>query len=159
MLYLGEHWTKWELEKVYSKKQPKWTYLLGILSLIIVIITWYNVFNLNIEYSWIISLLITFTLIKVFILIFNYKAFRKFAETVLCNHNNLVHLNIFVFIISVIFEHILENYTIAILITGLILIHVAAVNNGFKMYGKINVKHHMVRLIISILIIALFIIK
>lgn len=59
-------------------------------------------------------------------------------------------------IVSAIFEHTLQSKTIYLLVTGLISIHIAAIDNGYKMYGKINFKHHIIRLIISILIIVLY---
>jgi uncharacterized membrane protein len=45
------------------------------------------------------------------------------------------------------------NLGIYVLITGLISIHVSAINNGYKMYGRINPKHHVIRLCISIALI------
>lgn len=54
---------------------------------------------------------------------------------------------------------ILGSYTIILLILGLIMIHISAINNGLKMYGKINIKHHIVRLALSILIVAIFLLK
>ncbi|HMU93730.1 MAG TPA: hypothetical protein PKE35_12470 [Anaerolineales bacterium] len=43
----------------------------------------------------------------------------------------------------------------SMLVIGLIGIHVLAINNGLKMFGKITFSHHLVRLVISIGIIAL----
>lgn len=48
------------------------------------------------------------------------------------------------------------NLGIYILVTGLISIHVSAINNGYKMYGKINLKHHVIRLCISTALIILY---
>lgn len=56
-------------------------------------------------------------------------------------------------------ETIFRYYTFYILILGLLLIHFSAINNGFKMYGKINKKHHLIRLLISILIISIFLLR
>lgn len=60
---------------------------------------------------------------------------------------------------SIIFKSILSYYAIYLLIIGLLLIHAAAINNGFKMYGRINIKHHLIRLSVSILIIVLFVVQ
>ncbi len=60
---------------------------------------------------------------------------------------------------SIIFNSILSYCTTYLLIIGLIIIHIVSINNGLKMYGKINVKHHIVRLFISLLIITLFIVQ
>lgn len=51
----------------------------------------------------------------------------------------------------------LTNYSIFFLIIGLILIHISAINNGLKLYGKINPKHHIIRLVFSLLLIILYI--
>lgn len=65
----------------------------------------------------------------------------------------------FLIILSVIPFSIVSNYTLYVLITGLGIIHVSAINNGFKMYEKINPKHHLMRLMFSLLIISLFLLK
>jgi hypothetical protein len=44
-----------------------------------------------------------------------------------------------------------------LLILSLLMIHLSAICNGYKMYGKINIQHHIVRAVFSILIILLFI--
>ncbi len=46
-----------------------------------------------------------------------------------------------------------------IAITGLVLIHIAAISNGIKLYGRINISHHMVRLFISLSVVVLFVLK
>lgn len=65
----------------------------------------------------------------------------------------------FLIILSVIPFAIVSNYTLYVLIGGLGIIQASAINNGFKMYGKINPKHHLVRLMLSLLIISLFLLK
>lgn len=60
---------------------------------------------------------------------------------------------------SIILNSILSSCTIYLLIPGLIIIHIVSINNGLKMYGKITIKHHIVRLFISLLIITLFIVQ
>ena len=59
-------------------------------------------------------------------------------------------------LVSIALNLAMKTNVIYILIIGLILIHISAINNGYKMYGKINPKHHMVRLCISIVIIILY---
>ncbi|MDV3429411.1 MAG: hypothetical protein LIR50_20705 [Bacillota bacterium] len=54
---------------------------------------------------------------------------------------------------------VLEKYQLILLISGLIIIHAAAVLNGIKLYGKITVKHHVFRLFLSAIIILLYFIK
>lgn len=61
-------------------------------------------------------------------------------------------------VMSAFFSHLI-SYVFCLLLIGIILIHIAAINNGIKMYGKINLKHHLIRFIFSITLIVLFIIK
>jgi hypothetical protein len=42
-----------------------------------------------------------------------------------------------------------------ILIVGLFGIHVLALNNGVKLFGKINPSHHLARLIVSVVLVIL----
>jgi len=102
IVFLGEKWNKWELNSAYSEEKPKWIYLISIISLFLVIYTWYQVFITEIEYSWIIAALISLTLIKVSALLFNYEQFRTFAKEVLNNKSKLQQLNIGVLLFSII---------------------------------------------------------
>jgi hypothetical protein len=103
MIYLGDRWGKWELDKVYSKRKPKWIYVVGALSLIMIGFTWYEVIVSGIQFSWIIALLVSLTLIKVYTLIFDYQRFREFAKEILNNKKKLINLNIGVITFSVVF--------------------------------------------------------
>ena len=103
MIYIGQRWNKWELEKVYSEEKPAWIYFAGVAAFFLVGYTWFKVFTTDIRFSWIIALLITLTLIKISTLIFNYNKFREFAKTVLNDKQKLMKLNIGVVIFSVIF--------------------------------------------------------
>ena len=52
---------------------------------------------------------------------------------------------------------ILETpYTVTPLIVGLILIHTGAILNGKEIHGKINLRHHMVRGILSVILFVLY---
>ena len=42
-----------------------------------------------------------------------------------------------------------------ILIIGLLTVHILTINNGLKMHGKITPSHHIVRLMLSLLIVSL----
>lgn len=59
-------------------------------------------------------------------------------------------------IISAVFNVIAGKNLVMLLIIGLILIHISAIDNGLKMYGKIHLKHHLVRLVISVLVIVMY---
>ena len=51
------------------------------------------------------------------------------------------------------------SYTIFMLAISLLLIHITAIVNGLKMYGRINPRHHVIRLSISMLLIVLFVLR
>ncbi|MEW6241085.1 MAG: hypothetical protein AB1564_09800 [Chloroflexota bacterium] len=52
-----------------------------------------------------------------------------------------------------------SEYALWILLVGLIGIHVIAINNGYKMFGKINPVHHAARLFVSLFLIILTIVS
>ena len=82
ILYLGEHRNKWELQKVFSLKKPGWIYSVAVISVLTVGYTWLQVWFAGIRYSWIIAALITLTLIKVFMVLFNYQEFHSFVKEI-----------------------------------------------------------------------------
>ena len=102
MMVYGDRWNKWEMNHAYKKEKPKWVYLVSILGVALVLLTWYQVFSLSIEYSWVIALLLSLTLVKISALLFNYQKFRIFASEILNNPKKKLKLNISVFIVSII---------------------------------------------------------
>lgn len=103
IIFLGDKWTKWELDKAYSQKKPKWIYAVAILSLAIIGFTWYQVIVSGVQFSWIIAVLLSLTLIKVYTIIFNYQRFREFVKYILNDRKKLSQLNIAVTILSIVF--------------------------------------------------------
>jgi hypothetical protein len=79
---LGEKWTNFELNRAYTEKQPFWVWIVGILGMGLVGITWYIHFITAVPYSILITLIITATMVKVSQVLFNYQKFREFAATV-----------------------------------------------------------------------------
>jgi len=102
MIVYGDHWDKWEMNRVYKQEKPKWIYLISFLGTLLVVLTWYQVFNLNVDYSWVIALLLSLTLVKISVLLFNYEKFRIFAFETLNNSRKRLRLNVSVFMISII---------------------------------------------------------
>jgi len=102
MVGLGDRWNKWEMKSAYKEKNPLWIYIISALGLALVIFTWYQVFKLDVRYSWIIALLISLTLVKISALLFKYNEFRKFASETLNNPKKKMKLTISVFIMSII---------------------------------------------------------
>ncbi|MBS3741219.1 MAG: hypothetical protein KGY75_07520 [Candidatus Cloacimonetes bacterium] len=98
----SKKWNKWELNKAYTKKKPRWLYFLGFFGIMLVVFSWYKVFTTKVKYSWIIALLISFTLIKVFNLLFNYNKFRQFVVETLNNRKRWLLINIAIIVFSII---------------------------------------------------------
>lgn len=103
MVTMGEKWNKWEMEKAYASQKPTWIYIIVILGLFMIALTWYQVFNLNVQYSWIMAVIVSLTTIKLSALLFKYDQFRQFASETLNNPKKMKKLNISVLIISIIF--------------------------------------------------------
>jgi len=102
IIKLGNKWNEWELEKIYSQNKPKWIYFLALLGILLVAFTWYKVFTTQINYSWIIALLISLTLIKIFNLLFRYEQFREFVVNTLNDKKRWLKINISIIIFSII---------------------------------------------------------
>lgn len=102
MYIMGDQWKEWEMDKAYKAEKPWYINIIGVLGYAIVIYSWYNVIALDVEYSWIISLLVTLTTVKISVLLFNYDGFRQFAITTLKNKRKMMRLNISVVILSTI---------------------------------------------------------
>lgn len=51
---------------------------------------------------------------------------------------------------------IATRYLFYILIIGLVILHISAIINGLLIHGKLNLKHHVIRLIVSLLMLVLF---
>lgn len=54
---------------------------------------------------------------------------------------------------------IATKYLLYILILGLVVLHISAIINGFLMHGRLNLKHHFIRFIVSVLLLVLFILS
>lgn len=80
---LGDAWSEFELNKAYTEKQPRWLWLVGFWGLILIAFTWYKYLTTDIQYSIVITIIITATLVKIVQVLFNYKNFRLFAKRLL----------------------------------------------------------------------------
>jgi hypothetical protein len=47
------------------------------------------------------------------------------------------------------------SFTFFILIIGLVAIHTLTIINGFHLYGKVNIRHHLFRFVVSIFLLVL----
>ena len=103
MVTMGDKWNNWEMEKAYASQKPVWIYVIGVVGLFVIAWTWYQVFNLNVQYSWIMAVIVSLTTIKLSALLFKYDQFRQFASETLNNPKKMKKLNISVLTISIIF--------------------------------------------------------
>jgi protein-S-isoprenylcysteine O-methyltransferase Ste14 len=103
MVTMGDRWNKWEMEKAYASKKPGWIYVIALLGLIMIAVTWYQVFNLDVRYSWIMAVIVSLTTVKLSALLFKYDQFKQFASETLSNPQKMKTLNVSVLMISIIF--------------------------------------------------------
>jgi len=100
--FFPKQWNKFELNTVYTEKQPPWVWYVGIFGLGLVIFTWYMHFTADVPYSIIITLMLTVTLVKMSQVLFNYKQFRAFVVRVLeKDRKTLSLINLFALILGV----------------------------------------------------------
>lgn len=59
-------------------------------------------------------------------------------------------------LVSAILNYTSKDSVIYILVLGLVIIHFTSIRNGIELYGKINYKHHIIRLAVSLLILGMF---
>ncbi|MDP4087194.1 MAG: hypothetical protein Q8934_21770 [Bacillota bacterium] len=100
------------------------------------------------------------------ITVFLYGGLTIFAGTVQLKNKKINTLSSIAMIIGgflIILTSINENnfgyFTFYFLILGLLLIHFSAINNGIKLYKKITIRHHLIRLLVSLLIIIIFLLR
>lgn len=105
-----ERWNQWELNKAYSKEKPAWIYFAAIFSVLFVLFSWYKVWFSNIEYGWVLAVLLSITLIKISQLLFNYDRFREFAAKSLYDKGRMLLINFGVI-----------TYAIALILMGIYL--------------------------------------
>ena len=95
MHIIPNKWNTFELEYMYKKKRPRWVFVAGVISIIIVSYTWYQEIITDIPYSLFFTILISLTMIKTSQVIFNYKRFRAFADYALTKDRKvLIKINI-----------------------------------------------------------------
>ena len=99
---MGRNWAEWEMNKVYKEDKPTFITFIGILGYATVIVTWIMVFITDVQYGWILAVLITLTLFKITKLLFNYEQFRDFLIKTLKDKKKMYQLNTAVIILSVV---------------------------------------------------------
>ncbi|KAB3537729.1 hypothetical protein F8154_02660 [Alkaliphilus pronyensis] len=90
----------WALNSAYTPKQKKGYYVVVLATYIVVAFTWYKIFTIDVQFSWIIGLLTTVTVAKVSTAVFNYQVFRQFVVTMLNDDKKLLGLHVGILIFS-----------------------------------------------------------
>ncbi|KQL51471.1 hypothetical protein AN964_21145 [Heyndrickxia shackletonii] len=98
------------------------------------------------------------------VLTFGYGALSTLAGSLQCRKRNIptwsaIGMTIvgIIVMVSSIFVNIIPN-SIIILIFCFVLLHILSIANGNHLYGKINIKHHIIRLLFSLVIVLLYIV-
>ena len=60
------------------RRNPGWTWPLGILVLLLVLFTWYMHARSPVDFSWVVTLAVTITGYKLVLVLFSHKRFREF---------------------------------------------------------------------------------
>jgi hypothetical protein len=87
-----QRWADFEMNRVYTHRQPLWVWLVGVFGLGLVVFTWYRHFTQAVPYSIVVTLILSLTLIKVSQVLFNYQQFRTFAGRVLQRERSTMNL-------------------------------------------------------------------
>lgn len=90
MHLIPKAWSEFELNQVYTEKKPRWVWGLGLLSILIVALTWYKEITTDVPYSLFLTILVSLTLIKIFQLVFNYTHFREFVKRALVEDRKIL---------------------------------------------------------------------
>ncbi|MEW6505762.1 MAG: hypothetical protein AB1457_17520 [Chloroflexota bacterium] len=85
-------WADFEMNQVYTRRQPVWVWLVGAFGLGLVGWTWYIHFTRPVPYSIVVTLIVSLTLIKLSQVLFNYQQFRTFADRVLHRERRTMNL-------------------------------------------------------------------
>lgn len=82
-------WNEFDfIKKAYQEERPRWVVYACVLGLLLVALTWYMHFTVNVKYSIVITLLFSLTLVKGITLLFNYQAFQQWVTKLLQKENN-----------------------------------------------------------------------
>ncbi|MBN2779100.1 MAG: hypothetical protein JXR36_15795 [Bacteroidales bacterium] len=107
---LPEILNSFEQKLIETEEKPFWVFALGVFSIMFIVIVWFHVWRANIQYSWIMASLISISLIKSCMFVFNYDKFRQFAAKFIGNNKRMLVLNLLVL-----------SYGLVLLVMGLFL--------------------------------------
>lgn len=86
----------YEQKLIEADEKPFWVFALGVFSIMFIVIVWFHVWVTSIAYSWILASLLSLTLFKSSLFVFNYEKFRKIASSFIGENNKMIVLNLIV---------------------------------------------------------------
>ncbi len=95
-----QRWIAWEMERAYGPQKPGWLFFVSLAGWGVIAYTWYAVFTTDIAYDWILAVFVSFTGVKIFILLFRYDKFRFFLSGMLSDRKKMLWLNVSVLLFS-----------------------------------------------------------
>ncbi|MBF0274918.1 MAG: hypothetical protein HQK84_06775 [Nitrospinae bacterium] len=84
----------------FPPKRPAWVIPLSFIVVLFIFFVWYKVFTGNTQFSWVIALFLSFSLVKSYYYVFYYEDFRNLASTILENQKNVTLASIGMFLLS-----------------------------------------------------------
>ena len=86
-----EKWNHFELQVAYTEKKPPWLWIGGLLGIALAGYTWYMHFTAPVDYSLVITLIISLPLLKASQVLFNYNRFREVVTSILTENRAVLH--------------------------------------------------------------------
>ncbi len=100
MAVMGKRWAAWEEHEAYARQRPLWVILVSITGLFLIGLTWFMAIHQEVAYGWILALLLTVTMLKITMLLFNYQLFREFVRSSLNSKERMTAINGSVLVLS-----------------------------------------------------------
>lgn len=102
IVVLGPRWNQWELARAYPPgARPTWVTAVCVVGILLVLWTWTMVWRGAVPNSWIAAALLTLTLLKIGLVLLDYKKFRGLARRVLTERLLLERMHLAVLVLSV----------------------------------------------------------
>ena len=85
-----------EKNLIRTEEKPFWVFALGVFSIMFIIIVWFQVWKSTLQYTWIMASLLSISLAKSSMFVFNYERFRRIAAKFVGNHKKMLILNLLI---------------------------------------------------------------
>ena len=77
-----------------SEETPFWVFAFGVFAILFIVILWFHVWISNVRYSWIVAILLSFSLIKSSFFILNYNQFKPIMVRFIGNKKRVLGFNL-----------------------------------------------------------------